>query len=121
MASPSVDDLLRLCGLSDEELNKEITRDRFHEIGPSLLEWRLLAPILNLTQLDVEDIEKDNRGEELKRNKFLSVWKRKQCEHATYRALVVALCKIERREDARKVCEVLKGELYYGWAHMQDQ
>ncbi len=55
---PSVDDLVRLCGLSDKDLNKEITRDRFHEIGPSLLEWRLLAPILNLTPLDVEDIGK---------------------------------------------------------------
>ena len=67
---PSVDDLVRLCGLSDEDLNedlnKEITRDIFHEIGPSLLEWRLLAPILKLTHLDVEDIERDTRGEELK-------------------------------------------------------
>ncbi len=70
----------------------------------------MLAPILNLTPLDVEDIDKDSHREELKRNKFLSVWKQKQCEHATYRTLVVALCKIERREDARKVCEVLKGE-----------
>ena len=109
---PGVGDLVRHCGLSDDELNKEITRDRFHEIGPSLLEWRLLAPILNLTPLDVEDIEKDNRGEESKRNKFLSVWKRKQCVRATYRALVTALCQIERREDALKVCEVLNGELY---------
>ncbi len=109
---PSVDDLVRLCELSDEDLNKEITRDIFHEIGPSLLEWRLLAPILKLTHLDVEDIERDTRGEELKRSEFLSVWKRKQCVYATYRALVVALCKIERREDAMRVCEVLKGELY---------
>ncbi len=115
-SSPSVGDLVRHCGLSDEDLNKEITRDRFHEIGPSLLEWRLLAPLLKLTQLDVEDIEKDNRGEESKRNKFLSVWKRKQCVHATYRALVVALCIIERREDAMKVCEVLKGEPYLEFA-----
>ncbi len=95
-------------------MNKEISTDRFYEIGPSLLEWRLLAPILNLTPLDVETIKRDNRGEESKRNKFLSVWKREQCEHATYRALMGALCKIERREDARKVCEVLKGELYLG-------
>ncbi len=93
-------------------MNKEITRDIFHEIGPSLLEWRLLAPILKLTHLDVEDIERDTRGEELKKNKFLSVWKRKQCVYAIYRALVGALCKIERREDAMRVCEVLKGELY---------
>ncbi len=110
-SSPSVDDLVRHCGLSDEELNKEVTRDKFHEVGPSLLDWRLLYPILNVTQPEVEAIERDNHGEELKRNKFLSVWKQKQCEHATYRALVVALCKIERREDARKVCEVFKGEL----------
>ncbi len=107
---PSVDDLVRLCGLSDEELNKGITRDKFHEIGPSLSEWRLLAPILKLTQPEVKAIERDSHGEELKRVGFLSVWKRKQCEHATYRALVVALCKIERREDGLKVCKVLKGE-----------
>ncbi len=100
-------DLVRLCGLSDEDLNKEITKS--HD---SLLEWRLLAPILKLTHLDVEDIERDTRGEELNKNKFLSVWKQKQCVYATYRALVVALCKIERREDAMRVCEVLKGELY---------
>ena len=120
MAFPSVDDLVRHCGLSDEELNKEITRDRFHEIISSLLDWRLLTPILNLTELEVEDIERANRGEEYKITQFLSAWKRKQCEHATYRALVVALCKIERREGARKVCEVVKGELYLGLPNMQD-
>ncbi len=31
---------------------------------------------------------------------------------------MVALCMFERREDARKVCEVLKGELYLGLAHI---
>ena len=92
-------------------MNKEITRDRFHEIGPSVSKWKLLAPILNLTQPEVEAIERDNHEEELKRVEFLSVWKQKQCVHATYRALVVALCRIERREDAMKVCKVLKGEL----------
>ncbi len=107
MAYPSVNDLV---GLSDEELNKEITSDKFHEIGPSVLKWKVLAPILKLTQPEVEAIERDNHGEELKRIEFLSVWKQKQCERATYMALVDALCEIERREDARKVCEVLKGE-----------
>ncbi len=108
---PSVDDLVCHCRLSDGDLNKEITRDRFHEIGPSVSKWKLLAPILNLTQPEVEAIERDNHEEELKRVEFLSVWKQKQCVHATYRALVVALCRIERREDAMKVCKVLKGEL----------
>ena len=68
-------------------MNKEIKSDGFHEIEPSFLEWRLLAPILKLTHLDVQDIEKDSHGEESKRNKFLTVWKQKQCEHATYRLL----------------------------------
>ncbi len=44
--STSVDDLVRLCGLRDEDLNKEITRYIFHEIEPAILDWRLLAPIL---------------------------------------------------------------------------
>ena len=106
--SVTLSDLLKHCGLDEDNLDKEITEDCFHEISRSLSDWRLLAPPL-LTEEEVEAIENDNyRNEELKRKAFLKRLKQKSSIKATYRVLVDALLRVERREDARKLCELLK-------------
>ena len=99
--------LVEHCGLDEDNLDIEITEDCFHEISRSLSDWRLLAPPL-LTGEEVEAIENNNRTEELKRNAFLKRLKQKLSIMATYKMLVCALLKIERGEDARKLCELVK-------------
>ena len=115
MASPgkmSISELVGHCQLREDGLDLEVTNDRFHEICRSLSQWRRLAPILNVTEA-VEDLENDRGNEEMKKNAFLTVWKQKYAMTATYRKLIEALLRIERAEDARKICQLLSGILYF--------
>ena len=50
-------------------------------------------------------IERDTRGEELKRNQYGS-------GSSVYMLHTGHWCKIEKREDAMRVCEVLRGAIY---------
>ena len=107
----SVAELVQHCQLMDEHvLDERVTSDRFHEVSCSLSEWRSLAPILGITQQVVEDIERDYREEERKRSVFLKKWTQKFSVRATYRGLIEALLKIERGDDALKICELFQGE-----------
>ena len=103
--SVTLSDLLKHCELDEDNLDTEIAEDCFFEISRSLSDWKLLAL---LTEEEVEAIENDNRTEELKRNAFLKRLKQKLSIMATYKMLVCALLKIERGEDARKLCELVK-------------
>ena len=71
-------------------------------------EWR--APKVGLTDDEVSAIEEDNSKAERKRISFLEKWKQKFAMKATYRVLIESLLGIKRVEDARGVCQVLKGE-----------
>ena len=105
----SVQDLVQHCGIKEACLNAEVTPECFHDISRYLSRWKLLAPKLKLSSADIEDIEKDNRKAEEQRVSFLDKWKQKRSYEATYRALVESLLSIQRMEDARGVCCVLKG------------
>ena len=116
MTSPaggmSVVRLVQYCRLLDEHvLDVQVTSDRFHEVSLSLAEWRRLAPILGIAQRVVEDIERNYpNDEERKRSAFLEKWTQKYSVWATYSKLMEALLKIERGDDALKICQLFQGE-----------
>lgn len=72
--------------------------------------WRSLPPYLELETIAVDDIDRNPRTltEEEKRHAFFSKWKHVKGSRATYRRLVGALLKIQCREDAENLCEMLK-------------
>ena len=116
MATPlavTLKGLLEHYGLSEEDLNESVTltRDKIHEISTLLTDdWRLLAPIMNITEAEVNVIERDNHhSEELKKIGFLKKWKKKQGIDATYRVLVDVMISNENSDDASKVCQLVKG------------
>ena len=113
MAAVSVQDLVEHCGLEESWLEREITGRCFHDLSRYLSDWRKLAPSLNLSRTDVDDIERDNPRAEAKRESFLERWEQKSVK-ATYRALVDALLRIERVNDAKGVCQLLKGKVRWG-------
>ena len=104
----SVQDLVRHCGLKEAWLEREVTREHFHELSQYLLDWRKLAPFLELSKADVNDIEENNRRAEDKRESFLEKWQQKSMK-PTYRVLVDALLKCEMVHDAKCVCRLLSG------------
>ena len=111
MAALSVQDLVKSCGVQETLLDKEVTYIRFYEISRCLCEWKLAALKLNISQAEVDAIERENGKAELQRVNFLGVWRQKMAFKATYRVLVEALLSIGRAEDARGVCRALLGEL----------
>ena len=55
-----------------------------------------------------EDIDKSQKGAREKRHDFLLTWKEMEGSSATYSQLITALLKIKCRQDAEKLCEMLK-------------
>ena len=109
--APTVTSLLKHHGLSEDNLNQEVASDKIHEISTLLTDdWKLLAPKMNLTEAEVNEIERDNHSEELKKIGFLKKWKRKQSIRATYRVLVEVLISIGNTDGASKVCQLVKGK-----------
>lgn len=113
MSVPTVtmQDLAHHCKVEEAALEKEVTSNCFYKISRCLPEWELLAPKLNITQADIDDIIKENPGSgEKQRLGFLKKWKQKMGIMATWQALMEALLGIEKADNAKKVCEVLKSK-----------
>ena len=90
--------------------SKPVISAYYHEISRYLSEWKLIAPKVGLSDDEVAAIEEDNSKAERKRISFLETWKQKFAMKATYRVLIESLLGIKRVEDARGVCQVLKGK-----------
>lgn len=105
-SSISLEDLLQHCGV-EEACLKEVTFDSFLKISPYLSQWKLLAPMMNISQAEVDEIK--NESADMQRISFLGKWK-KMSMRATYRVLVDSLLSIGRVDDARGVCNILKGK-----------
>ena len=71
-------------------------------------QWKSLPAHLELEAIVAEDIDKSQKGEREKRHEFLLTWKEMEGSSATYRQLITALLKIKCRQDAEKLCEMLK-------------
>ena len=98
-------DLAQHCGISESCLETEVAREHFPQLSRFLTQWKLLSPLLDVSQAGVDTVESDNRKEEVKRVSFLEVWKQKMSFKATYRVLVESLLKIERVDDAKGICK----------------
>ena len=82
--------------LSPHKLDKEISREHLREVF--MITHESLGLELGLTKEEVPDLRPYG---------MLSIWKCKFAEKATYRALIEALLRCNRRDDAQKVCELL--------------
>lgn len=109
MACPSIQDIARYCEVEESLLDQKVDSISFYDISKHLSKWKLLASRVNITQTEVNDIEKDNQKAVMQRMGFLSKWKEKMSIKATYRALMKSLLDIDESEAAQGVCQVLKG------------
>ena len=70
-------------------------------------EWEELAPYLDLTETDEEDIKtKYSNRPRLMRREALRIWKHKNGSKATYRKLIVVFCSQGRADVAEKVRDI---------------
>ena len=91
-----------------------VTLDEHLNSISRFLDWRTTAPHLGLTDTEIEDIEDEDRKNEVRRLKALQRWKRKYCFKATYRKLMEVFLHIGRADLAEEVCSILRSCRYAG-------
>ena len=95
--------------LTERQYNKQVSDIHLEKLSRSgCKQWKSLPPHLELETIVAEDIDKRRKEEREKRYEFLLTWKDMEGSGATYGQLITALLKIKCRQDAEKLCEMLK-------------
>ena len=84
----------RICqGVSDKLLDSQVSDYHIAEIANDLVEWEDLSPFLDLTDSEQKEILEDFQGRyNLQKRQALRVWRWKNGDKATYRALISICC-----------------------------
>ena len=77
-------------------------------------DWRKLPTHLEMSKIVINDIDKSQGSEEVKRSDFFSRWKDIRGSDATYKQLVIALLEVNCRQDAEDVLKILKESISKG-------
>ena len=90
--------------VSPRLLDTTVSDIHLADVVPHFHEWEELAPYLDLTETDEEDIKtKYSNRPGLMRREALRIWKHKNGSKATYRKLIVVFCSQGRADVAEKV------------------
>ena len=96
-------------GLTEREWNKVVISEHLDAISRSYCrKWKRLIPYLKMRDITEDDINDRPGSPGEKRRIFLRKWKHMKGSEATYGRLVSALLKIECKEDAEGVCQLLQ-------------
>ena len=87
----------RICqGVSQNLLDSQVSDYHIAEVANDLVEWEDLGPFLDLTESEQKEIVKDFKNRyNLQKRQVLHMWKQKNGEKATYRALISICCSRE--------------------------
>ena len=115
----SYDSLIDHFAIPKTELQKECSNDVILEVSENLTEWRAVAPYLEISDAEVQAIDRGKHmyNEVGKRQDVLQKWKAKFQYNATYEKLIKGFLKAKRADLARIVAEqIKKGRLHAGCA-----
>ena len=104
-------ELLSHHGLTEEDCKKPVSDLHLSSISLKCCkDWRLLPSLLGLESIVSSDVERKPTAvdEREKRYEFLKEWKQRKGYEATYRNLILALVEIDCKEDAGRVCDIMK-------------
>ena len=107
-AKPSLEDLLK--DVPPEKLDEPCRDDHLSELALSVTEWQSIAPNLELSEAEEEDIERDCAKNKTQKIKMLRKWKEKFGKRATYRRLARVFWNLDRVNLVRKLCDILQME-----------
>ena len=98
--------------LTKEDCNKPLRDAHLVSISrSSCTSWKSLPAHLGLEAIVAEDADRSQADPEEKRLKFFRQWKKRKGSKATYSQLINALLKIDCRQDAEDVCQILSEPL----------
>lgn len=92
-------------GLTDEDCDQQVSEAHLEMFSRSYCkQWKSLPPHLKLEIIVADDIDSSHEEPKTKRFKFFLKWKEIKGYSATY--------KIKCRQDAEKLCEMLKKSVH---------
>ena len=97
-------------GLAADELSKPCDSDLISSLANCFCQWKVIFGSL-LSELDLNDINKENLTEEEKRIAALRKWKARNGSKGTYKILVDALLTQGERDQAESLCKILANYL----------
>ena len=109
MAAITLEELLEEVGVCPEKLNDSISDDHLCEIALFLPSWCKVVSYIGLSEIDINDAEREGKNEQDQTLKALQRWKGKFGFKATYRKLVDVLLSLAMADVAEKVCRLLQG------------
>ena len=102
-------EVIKHYGIDERQCNQQVSDAHLEKISRSgCKQWKSLPPYLELETIVAEDIDKSPANEKSKRYDFLLKWKDMKGFSATYKQLITALLEIKCRQDAERLCEMLK-------------
>ena len=109
MADSTFRELMEHFKLAEKDYDKQVGDSHLECISRSHCEhWKRLPAHLGVDPIVAKDIDSGQGDEAAKRHNFFSTWKEKKGSGATYKQLITALLKVDCRQDAESVCEMLK-------------
>ena len=93
-------------GLGAEELRKPCDDCLFPLLANFVHPWRLVFSSL-LSEIDLDDVHRENSSEEEKRLGALRKWKTRNAHKATYGSLVKAILDHGKVDQAEMLCQLL--------------
>ena len=100
---------MRRTGVSAEQLNREHKTKDFDELSAITVEYRKYGFLLDLSETEIEEIERDPHIHHSAKDKTAAVlkkWHRKSPSKATYHALLEVALKLEDGIVAERICQL---------------
>ena len=98
-------------GLTEAELAQKCSDDHMLDIG-EFISWQDVGPHLpDISKDDVKDVHKDGFDQTDRRRRLMSLWEERNGEDATYDAMITAMTKARKNDEAERVCKVDVGIL----------
>ena len=107
MANISAEKVANGVGLAADELSKPCDSSIIPSLADCFSQWKMIFGSL-LSELDLDDIDKENTREEEKRIAALRKWRDRNGREATYKVLVDALLNRGERYQAEIVCRKIR-------------
>jgi len=93
-------------GLNERALDCPCTPEHRNTIALCITHWKELAPFIDLSCTDEEEIDDPNRSAKEKNIALLRKWSQKRGNKATYLHLIRGFAKVERCDLIEKLCDI---------------